>query len=77
MECFFYILNPIKRVEHWMKVREAALHADANDQQNIEVLSKKHEGSAFFSLDKVFFWSPNNPDFLKIEKVIVMFNGYV
>lgn len=30
-----------------MKVREAALHADANDQQNIEVLSKKHEGSAF------------------------------
>ena len=58
-----------------MKVREAALHADANDQQNIEVLSKKHEGSAFiFSLDKVFFWSPNNPDFLKIEKVIVKFN---
>ena len=46
MQCF-YILNPIKRVEHWMKVREAALHADANDQQNIEVLSKKHEGSAF------------------------------
>ena len=39
-----------------MKVREAALHADANDQQNIEVLSKKHEGSAFiFSLDQVFF----------------------
>ena len=70
MQCF-YILNPIKRVEHWMKVREAALHADANDQQNIEVLSKKHEGSAFifFHKNKYSFWSPYNHDFLKIEKV--------
>ena len=75
MECL-YILNPIKRVEHWMKVREAALHADANDQQNIEVLSKKHEGSAFmfFVRSSFSFWSPKNHDFLKIKKVIVKLN---
>ena len=40
-----------------MKVREAALHADANDQQNIEVLSKKHEGSAFIFFIRTSFVS--------------------
>ena len=31
------------RAEHWMNIREQALNAQDNNQQNVEVLMKKHE----------------------------------